>query len=207
MSTLIIDYGMSNLGSIRRAVQECGAVAFVSDNPRDADASDHIILPGVGAFADGMRNLRGKGWIEALSCAVSKGIPLLGICLGMQLLASRGYEEGDTEGLNFIPGKVKRLIPQNENERIPHVGWNELYKVKKEIKFLDGVPDGTDFYFVHSYHFVPESLDDVLAETHYGDGFVCAIERKNVFGTQFHPEKSGRMGFQILKNFLNIYEV
>ncbi|MDR1159247.1 MAG: imidazole glycerol phosphate synthase subunit HisH [Syntrophomonadaceae bacterium] len=206
MSTLIVDYGMSNLGSIRRAVQECGAAVVVSDNARDIDTADHIILPGVGAFPDGMRNLCAKGWIEALNKAVAKGIPLLGICLGMQLLSSRGYEEGDTEGLNFIPGEVRRLVSQNKNERLPHVGWNELY-VRKRTKFLENIPDGTDFYFVHSYHFVPETKSDILAETYYGDGFVCVLERGNVFGTQFHPEKSGQMGFQILKNFLTIYEV
>jgi glutamine amidotransferase len=205
MGTLIIDYGMSNLGSIRRAVQECGSSVIVSDNIRDIEMADHVILPGVGAFPDGMRNLYANGWIEALRKVVSKGVPLLGICLGMQLLSSRGYEEGDTEGLNFIPGEVRRLISQNKNERLPHIGWNEIC-ARKRTKFLENIPDGTDFYFVHSYHFVPEVTSDILAETYYCDGFTCIVERENVFGTQFHPEKSGRMGFQILRNFLNIYE-
>jgi glutamine amidotransferase len=197
---------MGNLGSIRRAVQECGATVIVSDNLRDIDAVDHVILPGVGAFSDGMRNLCTKGWTEVLNKAVSKGVPLLGICLGMQLLSSSGCEGGTTRGLNFIPGEVRRLIPQNENERLPHVGWNELY-VRKRTKLLENISDGSDFYFVHSYHFVPELISDISAETCYCDGFVGVIERKNVFGTQFHPEKSGRMGFQILKNFLNSYEI
>jgi glutamine amidotransferase len=207
MSALIIDYGMSNLGSIRRAVQECGADVIVSDNPKSLDMADHIILPGVGAFPDGMLNLNRKGWTEALNEVVSTGVPFLGICLGMQLLASRGYEEGDTAGLNFIPGKVERLISQNEGERIPHIGWNELYKTKNGAQLLENIPNGADFYFVHSYHFVPESLDDVLAETYYCNGFACVIQRKNIFGTQFHPEKSGQMGFQLLKNFLGMYEI
>jgi glutamine amidotransferase len=206
MGTLIVDYGMSNLGSIRRAAQECGATVVVSDDPKDIDMANHIILPGVGAFPDGMRNLRTKGWIEALDKAVSKGIPLLGICLGMQLLSSCGYEGVSTKGLNYIPGEVRLLISQNKNERLPHVGWNELY-VRRRTKLLESIPDGTDFYFVHSYHFVPEIISDISAETSYCDGFVCVVERANVFGTQFHPEKSGRMGFQILRNFLNIYEV
>jgi glutamine amidotransferase len=206
MSTMIVDYGMSNLGSIRRAVEECGCDVFVSDDPRDVGAAEHVILPGVGAFPDGMRNLREKGFADRLWEVVDEGVPLLGICLGMQLLSTRSYEEGITDGLNFVPGEVRLLIPKDAGDKVPHVGWNELNKTQ-DTPILANIPDGTDFYFVHSYHFVPERTEDIFAETDYCGGFACVIGRRNVFGTQFHPEKSGRMGFQILRNFLNFHGV
>jgi glutamine amidotransferase len=189
-------------------VEECGGKALVSDNPQDIEEADHIILPGVGAFPDAMYNLQTLKWIEPLREAVFNNMPLLGICLGMQLLASCSNEEGDTEGLNFIPGKVQRLVPKDERERVPHVGWNEIYRENSNlpVKLLENIPDGTDFYFVHSYHFMPESPSDILTKTNYCSGFVSIVGKKNIFGTQFHPEKSGRMGFQLLKNFLNMYE-
>jgi glutamine amidotransferase len=204
MNAMIVDYGMSNLGSIRRAVEECGADVFVSANPADLDKAGRIILPGVGAFPDGMSNLRETGFVPYLKKAVSDGAPLLGICLGMQLLATRSYEEGVTEGLNFLPGEVRPLIPRNEGDRVPHVGWNEIHKTK-DSPILENVPDGSDFYFVHSYHLAPEYPADILAKTDYCGGFACVFGRGNVFGAQFHPEKSGGMGFQILRNFLNYY--
>ncbi|MDR1511045.1 MAG: imidazole glycerol phosphate synthase subunit HisH [Synergistaceae bacterium] len=204
MSTMIVDYGMSNLGSIRRAVEECGADVFVSGSPSDIETAEHVILPGVGAFPDGMRNLREAGFESALKKAVSDGVPLLGICLGMQLLSTRGYEEGVCEGLNLIPGEVRLLVSRNGEDRVPHVGWNDLRKVR-DSPILENVPGGSDFYFVHSYHLVPEHSGDVLAETDYCGGFACVFGRGNVFGTQFHPEKSGGMGFRILRNFLNYH--
>ena len=207
MRTLVIDYGMSNLGSIRRAIEECGSEPFVSDDPRDIAAADHIILPGVGAFPDGMHNLHERGWVEAIHSAVAnEGIPLLGICLGMQLLADRGYEGRETAGLGLIPGEVILLKPDSPDIRIPHVGWNEIKQVNG-CPLLNNISDGTDFYFVHSYHFQTEHQENIVATTAYCGEFVSIVSNKNVFGVQFHPEKSSKMGFELLKNFLSFYKV
>src|SRR4029077_2282462 len=151
----IIDYGMGNLGSLRRSLEECGGNPHISNNPDDLHLAERIVLPGVGAYPDGMTHLREVGWIPAIQDAVIKRkIPLLGICLGMQLLASKGFEAGGALGLDLIPGEVPRLIPQNPDARIPHIGWNEVL-IQKPDPLFEGIPHATDFYFVHSYHFVP----------------------------------------------------
>ncbi len=200
---VIIDYGLSNLGSIKRALEECGGNVLISDNPHDLKLATHIILPGVGAFKDGMKNLHRLEFDSALKKVVLKEkIPLLGICLGMQLLAEKGYEGGVTKGLGFIPGEVKLLKPTNKNERIPHVGWNEVL-INKNSPLLAKIPDKTDFYFVHSYHLVPKKSEDIIGITPYCQQFVSVVMKGNVFGTQFHPEKSQYWGFQVLKNFLS----
>ncbi|MBN1899482.1 MAG: imidazole glycerol phosphate synthase subunit HisH [Spirochaetes bacterium] len=202
MSVCIIDYGMSNLGSIKRALEECGAEAFVSGDPHDLTRCERIILPGVGSFADGMKNLIERGWVEPLKQEVLKNkIPLLGICLGMQLLARRGYEGGETQGLDLIPGEVRLLQPTSKNERIPHIGWNEIYRIKDNPLF-NHIPDHDDFYFVHSYHFVPDDKENIITQTPYCGEFVSSIHLNNILGVQFHPEKSIPLGFQLLKNFL-----
>ena len=204
MSVHVVDYGMSNLGSIKRSLEECGADVVVSDDPRDLGAASHIVLPGVGAFCDGMANLHNLGWIEAIRNVVLKdNIPMLGICLGMQLLADIGYEGGEVPGLGLIPGEVKRLEPDSPTTRIPHVGWNEIYKTKPTSLF-EGIPDGSDFYFVHSYHLVPKQPGHIIATTPYCGGFVSGVNSGSVFGVQFHPEKSQRIGFKLLRNFLQI---
>lgn len=203
--TLIVDYGMGNLGSVKRAFEECGADVFISDNPNDCDMADHIVLPGVGAFADGMASLSAGGWKAALRQATyEEQIPLLGICLGMQLLADKGFEGGETIGLGLIPGTVCRLIADLPTAQIPHVGWNEAYQEDEHPLFCR-IPPGTDFYFVHSYHFVPENDGDILATTPYCGSFVSVVARGTVCGTQFHPEKSSRAGFQFIRNFLTTY--
>lgn len=203
MAIVVIDYGLSNLGSIRRSLQECGGSVVVSDNPSDLKTADKIILPGVGSFVDGMHNLKKYGWIDALKEEVQKNnIPLLGICLGMQLLADMGQEGGATEGLGLIPGEVVKMVP-GENERIPHVGWNEVYK-KQDSPLLAGIRDGSDFYFVHSYHFVARDPQNIIAETPYCGGFNSIVGSDNIYGAQFHPEKSQLLGFAILKNFINL---
>jgi len=202
--TLIVDYGMGNLGSVKRALEECGADVIISDDPAACEQVDHIVLPGVGAFADGMAALTDCGWINPLRTATQKNrIPLLGICLGMQLLADQGFEGGETIGLGLIPGKVSRLVADAPEIRIPHVGWNEVNHVGIHPLF-DGIPTGMDFYFVHSYHFLPANAADVLASTPYCGSFISAVALGAVFGVQFHPEKSSRAGFQLLKNFLAI---
>ncbi len=204
MAVKIIDYGMGNLQSIRRACEECGASVMITDNPLDLGDADHIILPGVGAFADAMRNLQQKDWLGAINRAAQKGVPFLGICLGMQLLASKGFEGGETDGLNLIPGEVRVLRPPDTDLRIPHVGWNEIKSLQPNLLFTN-IHDGTDFYFVHSYHFVPHDSANVVTVTDYGIDFVSAVTKGNVFGVQFHPEKSQRAGFQLIKNFLSNY--
>jgi glutamine amidotransferase len=200
---IIIDYGMCNLDSVARAVEECGGVPFVTQDPDDLKHGTHIILPGVGAFPDAMNNIVKRGFDLAIKEQVkSTEIPLLGICLGMQLMATKGYEIKETKGLDLIPGEVRRLRSVNISERIPQMGWNEV-NLQKECKLFLDIPSGKDFYFVHSYHYVCNDAH-IVATTPYGDGLVSVINKGNVFGTQFHPEKSQKLGFAVLKNFLKI---
>jgi len=202
----IVDYGMCNLDSVARAVEECGGRPLVTDQKKDLETAGRIILPGVGAFPEAMQNIRKRSLDRILSEQVFEHkIPFLGICLGMQLLAARGLEIAETAGLGWIPGEVKRLEPFGDDVRIPHVGWNEVQVVRESPLFKDISPN-KDFYFVHSYHLCPQHDQDVLARTSYGRGFVSAVQRENIFGVQFHPEKSQRAGFQILKNFLQSRE-
>ena len=156
----IIDYGMGNLGSVRRAFEECGANVIVTEDPRALRQATQAVLPGVGAYSDGMANIRRNRWDDAIHrAALDDGIPFLGICLGMQLLSTKGYEGGETDGLDLIPGEVKKLV-SNAGERVPHVGWNEVYPQSGEPLF-EGIRSGTDLYFVHSYHFLPSNTAEV----------------------------------------------
>lgn len=203
-NTLIVDYGMGNLGSVKRAFEECGADPLISSDPSACNRVDHIVLPGVGAFSEGMAALTAGGWVEALrAAALKEKIPLLGICLGMQLLADKGYEGGENAGLGIIPGEVIRLMAEADtpDTRIPHVGWNEVHHSGNHPLF-DGIRSGADFYFVHSFHFVPRYGDNILATTTYCGRFISAVTRDTVYGTQFHPEKSSLLGFQLIRNFL-----
>ncbi len=201
---LVVDYGMSNLASIRRALEICGADAYVSTDPKDCKEADKIVLPGVGSFDEGMRNLHQMGWFEALRAAAERRTQsILGICLGMQLLAAEGTEGHPTEGLGLIPGKIIKLVPVSPIDRIPHVGWNNLHIVKKD-PILAGIPEETDFYFVHSYHFCPEEKDVILGTTPHCGSFVSMVKLGNVYGTQFHPEKSSKYGLKLLTNFINL---
>jgi len=200
MSVLIIDYGLGNLSSVARSVEKCGAEVIISDNPQSLKQVDRAILPGVGAFADGMKNLRERGWDVALKNWEEEKMPLLGICLGMQLLAEIGHEVKKTPGLGLIPGEVT-LLDVSPEQRLPHVGWNEVMFQRADPLFAN-IFTGNDFYFVHSFHFKVTHQEHVLSTTHYGKSFVSAVRRENVFGVQFHPEKSSRPGFQLLKNFL-----
>lgn len=202
MKIAVINYGMGNLGSVRRAFEDIGAEVCVATHPEDIYEANRIVLPGVGAFTEGMACLSNAGWVSALhEVVILQGKPLLGICLGMQMLATTGHEGGETNGLGFIPGKVKRLDTLGCKFRIPHVGWNDVSYCKDDVLF-DGIPDASDFYFVHSYAFVPENQEHLIATTHYDCNVATVIRNENVFGCQFHPEKSSKAGRQFLRNFM-----
>jgi imidazole glycerol-phosphate synthase subunit HisH len=200
----IVDYGMCNLDSVKRAVEECGGSPLITSEPAELRKASRIILPGVGAFPDAMQNLRRRSLDAALAeQAVERGIPLLGICLGMQLLAAKGMEVEETRGLGWIDGEVRRLEPTPDDARIPHIGWNEVF-FDPAAPLFRGIEPGRDFYFVHSFHLAARNPRHVLATTPYAGGFVSAVQRDWIFGVQFHPEKSQRAGFQVLKNFLRM---
>lgn len=204
MNVVIVDYGMCNLGSVRRSFEECGARAVISGDRKLVESAERLVLPGVGSFKDGMDHLRSMGLAEPIvEAARQKKIPVLGICLGMQLLADQGREGGDTEGLGLIAGKVEKLQAPDSETRIPHVGWNEVYPTKENLLFAD-IPNASDFYFVHSYHFVAARSSAIAATTPYCGGFTSVVAQDNVVGTQFHPEKSSKLGFQLIKNFLKM---
>jgi glutamine amidotransferase len=199
----IIDYGMCNLDSVARAVERVGGQAMVTDDPRELGEADGLILPGVGAFPDAMRELQERGLVAPLrQMVLEESAPFLGICLGMQLMASRGFEGEETAGLDLIPGEVVRLMPDSPQIRIPHIGWNEVHQVQAS-PLLQGIRDRADFYFVHSYHLhcAPEYI---LARTPYCGGFAAAVGRDLCFGVQFHPEKSLKAGLTVLHNFLSL---
>lgn len=202
MKVAIIDYGMGNLGSVARALEELGAAPFIAEHPDALRTAERLVLPGVGAFGEAMFRLHRGGWTAAIQHEVRSGKPLLGICLGMQLLASSSTEGGANEGLNLVPGRVQRLDALGCELRIPHVGWNGMRLTSHAGTLFNDIPDRTDFYFVHSFAMRADDEHDVLANVEYGVPLVAAIARGNVFGTQFHPEKSSKAGFQVLKNFL-----
>lgn len=199
---VIVDFGMGNLKSIRKALWDLDADVRISSSPSEIERADRLILPGVGAFADGMRNLRSLG-LEKMICnqVLNKKRPILGICLGMQLLATKGTEGGESEGLNILPGEVVRLEDRSGKERIPHVGWNEVDLVRQTALFAH-IPDKSDFYFVHSYHLKPYDERTIVGITQYCGNFVSAVNSNRVWGVQFHPEKSGPLGKHLLKNFV-----
>lgn len=206
MKVGIIDYGVGNLGSVLRAVEQLRVQAVLVDRAVDLHANDCLILPGVGNFSDCARLLHQNGWMEAIRHEVlGHDRPLLGVCLGMQLLADgsvEGAEDGEThQGLGLIPGRVEHLRTLGCGLRVPHVGWNSVQRANDDHLF-DGIPDGTDYYFVHSFAFAPEHAEDVLATTDYGVPVCAAVRRGRVWGTQFHPEKSSRAGARLLHNFI-----
>jgi glutamine amidotransferase len=197
----IIDYGLCNLDSVCRAVQVNGAQAAVVDTPEALAEQDMLILPGVGSFGTAIANLDRAQLVPALRERIAAGTPLLGICLGMQLLASSSEEGGRFAGLGLIPGEVVMLKKAAPDERIPHVGWNVVNYERDDPVFAD-VSSGTDFYFVHSFHMRCADQADVLARTPFCGGFASVVRRDNVWGTQFHPEKSLPAGHRVLRNFL-----
>ncbi|KAB2882693.1 MAG: imidazole glycerol phosphate synthase subunit HisH [Pseudorhodoplanes sp.] len=212
MTTVIVDYGSGNLHSaakaFERAARESGRAEtiLVSADPGAVLRADRVVLPGVGAFADCKRGLAGvSGMIEALNESVRKnGRPFFGICVGMQLMAARGLEYEVTEGLGWIRGDVKKITPSDPALKIPHMGWNTLDQ-RRPHPVLDGLPlgpQGLHAYFVHSYHFDVADRGDLIAQADYGGPVNAIVGRDNLFGTQFHPEKSQRMGLSLIANFL-----
>ena len=196
----VVDVGIANLGSVLRVLTDLVDTVVPLTDPAQFAAVDRIILPGVGAFPEAMRRLRNSGIDQSLTeSVVNLGKPLLGICLGMQLMCSIGEEHEQTEGLGLIPGRVRRLDGA-PGLRVPHMGWNSL-DVRQASPLLSGIPNRQDVYFVHSYVFDPLDSADVVATTHHGSDFCSVIERRNVIGVQFHPEKSSNTGRAILRNF------
>ncbi len=208
MKVGVVDYGVGNLGSMARTLEEVGAQPMLITRPPDLSAADCLILPGVGNFSDCVRLLQAGGWISALRDEVlGNQRRLLGVCVGMQLLAHSSTEgmDGDvpTPGLSLIPGHVEHLRGLGCTHRVPHVGWNSINRTIDDDSLLQGIPDQTDFYFVHSYAFVPSSPEYVLAMVDYGVQVTAIVRKGNVWGTQFHPEKSSRAGFRLLRNFIS----
>ena len=197
----IIDYGMGNLRSVEKALQSLGANCSILSRPRTLDHYKGVILPGVGAFGDAMANLRRNGWVEWIRETVKTGIPFLGICLGLQLLFNWSEEGEGGEGLNIVAGKVIKFPPGVGI--IPHMGWNQL-KIASDTPLLSGIDRDSYVYFVHSYYVVPDQAEVIAATTDYGIDFVSAIVKDNIYGLQFHPEKSQAVGLRILRNYIEI---
>lgn len=193
----IIDYGMGNLRSVQKGFEKVGVEAVVAGDPSRVEEAAGVVLPGVGAFADAMANLREAGLEEAIHRAVAAGKPFLGICLGQQLLFEASEEWGHAKGLGIFPGMVRRLP---DNLKVPHMGWNQV-EIVRPNPLLEGIPGGSSFYFVHSYAVDPADEDLVLTLTEYGVRFASVVGRENVYGIQFHPEKSSALGLRILENF------
>jgi glutamine amidotransferase len=200
----IIDYGMGNVQSVRNAFERLGCEVRVSGEPAALAEADALVLPGVGAFGEAMSSLRERQLIEPLRGAVlDQGKPLLGICLGMQLLADSSAERGSYSGLGLIPGHV-REIPVAQGYRLPHIGWNDV-AVRLVTPLFETLPETSAFYFVHSYRFecAPEH---VAGMTDYGTDVVAAVQKERIFGVQFHPERSQRKGLRLLRNFVDFVE-
>jgi glutamine amidotransferase len=198
----IVDYGLGNSGSLVNMCHKIGYNAILSNDEDTIRAATHLILPGVGAFDSGMKNLEEKGLVKPLSDAVlDRKTPILGICLGAQLMFD-GSEEGVLPGLGWIKGRVKRFSGSREL-KVPHMGWNSLVQIDQEQLFVNMPDYPLRFYFVHSYFFEPANREDISAYCHYGFTFSAAFERKNIKGVQFHPEKSHKFGTQLLTNFFS----
>jgi len=202
---VVVDYGLGNLRSVAKALEAVGAKVEVSSNPERIAKAEGLVLPGVGAFFQGMGNLKKYGLLEVVVRSIDESKAFLGICLGLQLLFTESEEYGLHQGLNIIKGKVKKFPP---GVKIPHMGWNQIkFKIqnsKCKMKIFEGISDGSYFYFVHSYYVEPEDKNVIIGKTQYGQEFVSAVNKNNVWGVQFHPEKSGEIGLKILENFVKL---
>jgi len=197
----IVDYGLGNLKSVKSALDRLGVEAAITSQPGAILAADGVIFPGVGAFPRAMHNLRELGILEAVRGAATSGKPFLGICLGLQLLFTESSEHGRHTGLGIIPGKVIRF--ETGALKVPHMGWNQVRQARSSELFA-GIPDGSFFYFAHSYYAAPDEPAVVIGSTDYGVRFASAVQRGSVFATQFHPEKSGPTGLRMLESFCRL---
>ena len=200
--TAIIDYDAGNIKSVVNAIRFLGHEPVVTSDPEQILSAGHIILPGVGAFGDAMDRLHKSGLDDTIHEAVKRGTPFLGICLGLQLLFDESEESPGVKGLSLLPGKIRR-IPDGDSRKVPQIGWNDL-SFPRQSRLFAGLSQGIFVYFVHSYYLDAGQWSDVTATTRYGVSIDAAVERDNIFGCQFHPEKSERVGMKILKNFLSI---
>ena len=198
----IIDYEMGNLRSVQKAFERVGHSAVITSDPAVLADADRIVLPGVGAFCDAIAALRERKLAEPIRGAIEQGKPFLGICLGLQMLFEKGFEDGEHEGLGILPGEVVRFdVPPSF--KVPHMGWNQV-RIRRRPPILKGIDDGAHFYFVHSYYVVPRDASVIATETEYSVPFCSSVWRDNLFATQFHPEKSQTAGLQLLKNFAEL---
>jgi glutamine amidotransferase len=199
---VIVDYGMGNLRSVQKALEKVGQPAIITSDPNRIAEAGKVVLPGVGAFRDAIARLHEAGMAEPLVSHIRAGKPFLGICLGLQLLFSKSYEDGEHAGLDLFPGEVVRF-PDVPGLKVPHMGWNQLH-VRRAAPILGELPDQAAVYFVHSYYAVPKDANIIATETDYPTPFTSMIWQDNVFATQFHPEKSQRVGLGILRNFAGL---
>ena len=208
MNVTIVDYNSGNISSVINSFKEVAKDKVnikVTSDLNKIKSSDKVVLPGQGSFkscVDALNNI--GGLVDTLNeFAVSNKKPLLGICVGLQMFADIGYEETETKGLGWIPGKVSKIDNQNGKYKLPHIGWNEI-KIIKDSKIFKGIKNNSHMYFVHSYEIVPDDKNLISATTDYSSNIVCSVEKENIFGTQFHPEKSDKIGLKIIDNFINL---
>ena len=199
----IIDYGMGNIHSVQKALESCGAKTKVTNKPKDIQYLDKIVLPGVGAFDDAMEELKKQDLIKALIECIKDRKPFLGICLGMQLLFAESEEAEKSAGLGILKGRVKQF-EHKKGIKIPHMGWNQLRQVTNECPLLKDIPDNAYVYFCHSYYPKPKDEKIIATTTDYGINFASIVWQDNIYGVQFHPEKSQEIGLKILKNFVDL---
>ena len=208
MNVAIVDYNSGNISSVinsfKEAAQDKVNIQITSDLNK-IKLSDKEVLPGQGSFKSCIEALNDiEGLVETLNeFAVTNKKPLLGICVGLQMFADLGYEEIETKGLGWISGRVSKIDNQNGKYKLPHIGWNQI-EIVKQSKIFENIENNSHMYFVHSYEFIPEDKEIISATTDYSSKIVCAVEKENIFGTQFHPEKSDKIGLKIIKNFLNL---
>jgi len=208
MNVTIVDYNSGNISSVINSFKEVAKDKVnieVTANLNKIKSSDKVVLPGQGSFKSCIDALNSiKGLVDTLNeFAINNKKPLLGICVGLQMFADIGYEETETKGLGWIPGKISKINNQNGKFKLPHIGWNQI-NILKDSKILKNVENNSHMYFVHSYEFIPKDKDVISATTEYSSNIVCSVEKENIFGTQFHPEKSDKLGLQIINNFINI---